>query len=418
MPHSPVVPFCVFAFFLACTGHVALLCRDEQYAWTVLCRSCVQSNDESIKWRLSRQRQSTLLMISKPNLGTFRCVFVRVSLFLFPRTGGLLLADALTAFSYDILRVVIQYAGALYITLNPGDKPKFLFKFGQAEEHKDAHFSSGCFSLACSPHDDSVWCGDSLRCQVFTMTGQFLRRVAEGQFAYACTGMAFDNGFVFMADYDASRVVVCRPDGSFVRSFGSRGRGQGQLNYPYGSAANGKGLLFVAEQNNHRVSVFRRDGSFVQFIGESGEGDGQFHVPLGVAVQGNELFIADTLHHRIQVVVYYFIREPFIISFVCLSGVRNQQRQFPASIWQRGQGCGTTALAICHRSRSFWSSDCLRIRQPSHINLHSLMAASSLHSANKAATTASFSLFVVVAWRRMAPFSWETRLRVFKHSAR
>ena len=44
-------------------------------------------------------------------------------------------------------------------------------------------------------------------------------------------------------------------DGTFERSFGTRGSGNGEFNQPWGMAVSG-GRLFVADHWNHRVQVF------------------------------------------------------------------------------------------------------------------------------------------------------------------
>jgi hypothetical protein len=63
-------------------------------------------------------------------------------------------------------------------------------------------------------------------------------------------------GNIIVADRDNHRVQVLHADGSFVRSFGSRGGGQGQLSSPEGVAGN----VIVTDRGNHRVQVWLANG--------------------------------------------------------------------------------------------------------------------------------------------------------------
>lgn len=216
--------------------------------------------------------------------------------------AGLLLADVLTAFSYDILRIILQYLPRF---IKPASLPTFVFKFGGVgTDHGE--FQQGCYSMTINPHDGNLWSsysisvlsvlsfylrvgrvGDRYSCQIFTPQGQYLYRVAY-RFVDWCTGIAFDNGEVFISDYDGQRIVVCGTDGKFIRTIGD-----GQFNYPHTIVADGKGQLFVADTGNSRIRVLRRDGSVVREFGKRGLNDGDFISPRGMALHNQELFIAD-----------------------------------------------------------------------------------------------------------------------------
>lgn len=72
-------------------------------------------------------------------------------------TGGLLVAETLSAFSYDIVRIVLSYTGVLYVTVKPDAQPNFLFSF--EAQAVDKQIARGCMSLAISPHDGTLWAG-------------------------------------------------------------------------------------------------------------------------------------------------------------------------------------------------------------------------------------------------------------------
>jgi tripartite motif-containing protein 71 len=109
-------------------------------------------------------------------------------------------------------------------------------------------------------------------------------------------------GNIIVADRDSHRVQVLHADGSFVRSFGSRGGGQGQLSSPEGVAVDEEGHV-VADTRNHRVQVWRADGSFLCTFGSEGFGPAQFKSPRGVAIDAatGHIIVTDWGNHRIQV---------------------------------------------------------------------------------------------------------------------
>ena len=90
------------------------------------------------------------------------------------------------------------------------------------------------------------------------------------------------------------------PTGVFARCFGTNGTGDGEFDDPNGLTVAG-GEVFVADSLNHRICVHGLDGTFRRSFGGSGSGDGEFDCPDGVAVAGNKLFVADCYNHRVCV---------------------------------------------------------------------------------------------------------------------
>ena len=82
-----------------------------------------------------------------------------------------------------------------------------------------------------------------------------------------------ENGDIIVADghwprpasaqQDGDRLVVLKPDGTFVRSVGSMGSGPLQFMGPHALAFDSKGRLFVADRSNNRVQILDKDLNFV-----------------------------------------------------------------------------------------------------------------------------------------------------------
>ncbi len=61
---------------------------------------------------------------------------------------------------------------------------------------------------------------------------------------------------VYMADWGNDRVQVFDPDGSFLRTWGSRGNSEGLFAGPVGIAIDASGNVYVVDMGNDRVRVF------------------------------------------------------------------------------------------------------------------------------------------------------------------
>lgn len=212
--------------------------------------------------------------------------------------GGLLVADALTVFSYDIVRMVLEYGG-LFTVAQPGAQPRFLFKFG-AKGTQLGQFHRGCYGMAVNRHDDTIWVGDCGSCQIFSASGQWLREAAQGQLSGKCTSIVFDNKEAFLLDQRGDRILVCSFDGKFVREIANASCAQA-LRAPWGACSDGNGMLYIADTENNRIVILRRDGTWVGEFGCQGSSDGAFFYPLGVALKDSEVWVTDQNNKRVQV---------------------------------------------------------------------------------------------------------------------
>ncbi len=84
------------------------------------------------------------------------------------------------------------------------------------------------------------------------------------------------------------------------QSFGSQGQAAGQFNGASAAAVDSQGNLYIADTLNHRIEVLSSDGKPIRTIGAFGSGNGQFFEPRGVAVDSNgNLYVADTWNARV-----------------------------------------------------------------------------------------------------------------------
>ena len=122
-----------------------------------------------------------------------------------------------------------------------------------------------------------------------------------GGFKATC-GVAFNHaGEIVVSDVDS--VSVLTPNGTKLRSFGTRGSGLGQFRYPRGVAVDDEGNILVADCDNHRIQKFTNDGQFLQSVGTKGTGPLQFRSPSDVAFNAynKKVYVVDNEYDRIQI---------------------------------------------------------------------------------------------------------------------
>ncbi len=110
-----------------------------------------------------------------------------------------------------------------------------------------------------------------------------------------------------MADTWNSRIQKFDAQGNFVTMWGVFDTTQGELGDtrdlygPRQLAIGGDGDLYVTDTGNKRIMVFKPDGTFVAQFGGQGLDNGHLDEPTGVAVdRSGNIYIADTWNHRIQ----------------------------------------------------------------------------------------------------------------------
>ena len=146
------------------------------------------------------------------------------------------------------------------------------------------------------------------RIQVFDFDGRFKRQLGSkgdgpGQLGRPMN-LTVSGDELFVADYFNDRVQVFELDGTPRFSVGTSGNGPGQFNAPGGVAVAANGDLIVADFYGQRVQRIRPDGTFVRQWGTTdkvGIGAGQMNYPTDVALAGDgTLYIADGYNDRMQ----------------------------------------------------------------------------------------------------------------------
>ena len=119
------------------------------------------------------------------------------------------------------------------------------------------------------------------------------------------------NGDIFIADgYGNTRVVRYNKDGEFVKTWGTKGRGQGEFWVPHTIDSDSRGLVYVGDRcgrgyeapcSNGRIQIFDGDGNYIdQWVPPGGLG---FN-PMGLHIDRNSdrLIIGDPENSTIWIV--------------------------------------------------------------------------------------------------------------------
>ncbi len=110
------------------------------------------------------------------------------------------------------------------------------------------------------------------------------------------------NDHIYSTSTRAHMLVKATTNGKLISYIGGYGTEQGKLHHPNGLQMNDNGELFVCDTLNHRIQVFDGDLNLLRAIGERGVAPGEFQYPndLTLDKDGN-LYVVESKNHRIQV---------------------------------------------------------------------------------------------------------------------
>ena len=109
-----------------------------------------------------------------------------------------------------------------------------------------------------------------------------------------------DNGEIVVAEWGYHCVSIFAPNGTKIRTFGTKGSGHGQFNHSCGVAIDSAGNILVADKGNHRIQKFTAEGEFLKAVG--GKGSGQLS-PTGIGInhKNKKVYICDNSNHQVQI---------------------------------------------------------------------------------------------------------------------
>ncbi len=121
------------------------------------------------------------------------------------------------------------------------------------------------------------------------------------QFKNPAAVAADSSGHVYVADTGNNRIKKFSSAGGFLSKWGNAGSGDAQFQYPWGIAADPQGNVYVADTYNNRIEKFSANGKFLAKWGSRGSGKGQFYLPFGIAADSvGNVYVADTFNDRIE----------------------------------------------------------------------------------------------------------------------
>ncbi|MEL3907115.1 MAG: tetratricopeptide repeat protein [Treponema sp.] len=109
------------------------------------------------------------------------------------------------------------------------------------------------------------------------------------------------NGTMLISEFAADRLSLLKEDGTFIKSFGSRGRGEGQFVGPQFLASDSYGNIFVTDFGNARVVVLSPDGEGLFTFGQRSGIFSGFTAPAGIAILDDLVYVADSVKGAIYV---------------------------------------------------------------------------------------------------------------------
>jgi DNA-binding beta-propeller fold protein YncE len=111
------------------------------------------------------------------------------------------------------------------------------------------------------------------------------------------------NGDIYLVDGVNNRIVVTGADGTPRFTFGRNGAGAGEFQHPMGIDISKKNQVFIADTGNHRIQVFDPRGRFLYMFPVKTSAGERPAAPVDVLAldRKNYLYISDRDNHKIKV---------------------------------------------------------------------------------------------------------------------
>lgn len=138
------------------------------------------------------------------------------------------------------------------------------------------------------------------------------------------------DGSMLVSEVAADRISVLNADGSWVSSFGKKGRGLGELIGPQYIAVATSGNVFVTDYGNARVVVFDPEGNPLFSFGSKSKSFRGFVAPAGIAISGERVYVADNVTGALHL---FDLSGNYIEEFLPEGSIRNAESIRP---WNGG----------------------------------------------------------------------------------
>lgn len=217
---------------------------------------------------------------------------------------------------YAVEGIAVDEANTVYAT-NPADHKirvynsigGFKYEIGAPGSGPGQLNTPGDLVVVKSGPDNLLYVIDrgNYRIQVFNgATGIPVRNfgtqgTGNGQFTTPNGICADASGKIYVAeDY---KIQVFDGNGTWLKTItgAGQGSGNGQFDRIQDVAVDASGNIYVVENNNNRIQLLTSEGVFIRKFGTFGFGDGQFNNPSGIFLYENQIYVADQMNHRLQV---------------------------------------------------------------------------------------------------------------------
>ncbi len=126
--------------------------------------------------------------------------------------------------------------------------------------------------------------------------------VLQQPWYFLATGLAVDDqGFIYLADFNAARVQKFTLQGQYITQWGSQGSGPGQFATPQSVVVDSNGDVYVADRSNNRIQKFTSNGEYLTEFGTAGSGPGQISLPRYIAIDGlDAIYVIELGNSRVS----------------------------------------------------------------------------------------------------------------------
>jgi DNA-binding beta-propeller fold protein YncE len=130
------------------------------------------------------------------------------------------------------------------------------------------------------------------------------RGSAPGEFNLPRDVTIGKDDLVYVVDGGNFRVQVFKPDGTFVRVFGTIGRQGGQFSRPKEVGADADGNVYIVDSAFGNFQIFNPEGQLLLAVGSRSERDGmaKYMLPSGIAIDGDgRVYMVDQFFRKVDV---------------------------------------------------------------------------------------------------------------------